>query len=77
MEEKHYKEICQKLDTIIKLLAVQSLGQKKGKEAISTLDGFGFQPKDIANLIGTTPNTVRVVLSGMRKNKVKKNAKEK
>jgi DNA-directed RNA polymerase specialized sigma24 family protein len=69
MEEKHYKELSEKLDTIIKLLAMQSLEDKKGREAISILANLGFQPKDIATMIGTTPNTVRVALSEMRKKK--------
>jgi hypothetical protein len=69
MEEKYFEEISEKLDTIIKLLAVQIVGNKKGREAISLLAEFGFQPKDIAALIGTTPNTVRVALSEMKKRK--------
>jgi DNA-binding CsgD family transcriptional regulator len=67
MEGKHYKEISEKLDAIIRLLAMQSLGDKKGREAISLLANLGFQPKDIATMIGTTPNTVSVALSEMKK----------
>jgi len=76
MEEKHFKEITQRLDKIIKILAVQYVAEKTGKDAIKSLSTLGFQPKDIADLLGTTPNTVRVALSGMRKKKVKKNAKK-
>jgi DNA-binding CsgD family transcriptional regulator len=67
MEEKYYKELSEKLDTIIKLLAMQSLGDKTGREAISLLANIGFQPRDIATMIGTTPNTVSVALSEMKK----------
>ena len=77
MEEKNYKELFHKIDTIIKLLAVQAFNNKKGREAISILDGFGFQPKDIADMLGTTPHTVSVALSEMKKKKAKKHGKEK
>lgn len=77
MEEKQYKGLTEKLDTIIKLLALQAVGdKKKSTEAISALSRFGLQPKEIAEILGTTANTVRVALSTMRKKKVKKNAEE-
>ena len=67
MEKKDFKELSKKFDIIIRLLAVQSIENKKGKEAIYLLSRVGFQPKKIAQLIGTTPNTVRVALSEMKK----------
>ncbi len=74
--ENKLTEISEKLDVIIKLLAVQTIGDKKGRDAIKLLSNFGFRPKDIAELTGTTSNTVNVALSNMRKNKLKKNAKK-
>lgn len=76
MEEKQFKQLSEKLDKIIKLLAVLSVGDAKGREAIKKLSAAGFQPKDIAELIGTTPNTVRVALTSMKSKKLKKNAKK-
>lgn len=67
MEEKYYEELFEKLDRIVMLLAMQNIGNKKGKEAISFLSNLGFQPKDIAVMLGTTPNAVSVALSEMKK----------
>lgn len=66
-ENKQLKEISDKLDRLIKLLAVNiTLG--KGQEVqIKLLNNAGFKPKEIADIISTTANTVRVVLTKIRK----------
>jgi len=51
---------------IIKLLAVQTVGGKSGRESIKLLADSGFSPKDIASFIGTTPHTVSVALHKMK-----------
>ena len=56
------------LDRIVRLLTVlvtKDLDQQKDKVAL--LSSAGFQPKEIADLIDTTPHTVSVTLSGARK----------
>jgi len=72
MEDKHFQQLSKKLDTIIRLLIVQTFRGKKDKEAIEFLSLVGYQPKDIALLIGTTPNAVRIVLHRIKKGKAKK-----
>ena len=42
------------------------------REQIELLSKSGFQPKEIAELIGTTPNTVRVGLAALRKSSSKR-----
>ncbi len=65
-------EVGEKLDTLIQLVAI-SLCQDKGqKEQIAFLASAGIQPKKIAEILGTTSNTVSVTLSGLRKKKKKK-----
>jgi hypothetical protein len=77
MNEKYFKSLSKKLDIIIKILSIQTIGNKKGKEAIKLLNGFGFKPKDISKLLNTTQNNVNVTLSKMRKKKKGgKNAKK-
>ena len=61
------KEIEAKLETIVKLLALSVIQDKTMSEKINILSSAGFQPKKIAEMIGTTANTVRVTLSGIRK----------
>jgi len=60
-------EILQELRRISKLLALTVTRDMKQREKIELLSGIGFQPKEIADLIGTTPNTVSVILAGIRK----------
>jgi DNA-binding CsgD family transcriptional regulator len=58
----------EQLDKIVRLLTVmvtRDLDQQKDK--IAVLSNAGFQPKEIAELIDTTPHTVNVTLSSMRK----------
>ena len=76
MEEKQFTTILDRLDKLIKLMASQSLGDKTGKEAIALLSGVGFQPKEIADFLGTSPNTVSVTLSQLKRKKRKGNAKK-
>lgn len=60
--------LSEKLDMLIKLqahLAVASLSSQK--EKILFLGKVGLGPKAIAEILGTTPNTVNVALSTARK----------
>ena len=68
-------EIVRKLDTLVRLVATAVCAERSQKEKIKILGGAGLTPKEIAELLGTTPNTVSVALSAMRKSK-KKSAKK-
>ena len=76
------KELLKKLDTLAKKIDIltkvtaisvqrEKLLEKKQKEQIKMLNKLGFSPSLIALVIGTTPNTVRVALSQMRKKRKK------
>lgn len=52
-----------KLDQLLRLLALQASKELKQNQAIELLNGAGFERKIIAELLGTTPNTVSVTLS--------------
>lgn len=56
-----------KLDILIRLVALGLCGEKSQREKITLLAAAGLQPKAIAEMIGTTPNTVSVALSGIRR----------
>jgi len=62
-------EILEELRRITKILAKIATKDQIQKEQIKTLSDIGFQPKEIAELLGTTGNTVNVALSEMRKSK--------
>jgi DNA-directed RNA polymerase specialized sigma24 family protein len=55
-------------DLHTRLIAIGLVNGKPQKEQIRLLSIAGMGPKEIADLIGTTPNTVNVALSSLRKN---------
>jgi len=61
-------------EEIVRLLAIQLRRDSKSQtEAIVELGRAGFAPTRIADLLGTTSNTVNVALAKERKRKVKRN----
>ena len=59
-------EILKKLDVLVALTAVSALEGKVQNAQVELLDRAGLSRKDIAKLVGTTPNTVSVTLSKAR-----------
>jgi len=59
--------VVSRLDKILKLLAANVAVEKPQRERIRLLSSAGLAPKEIAEALGTTPNTVRVALTGIRK----------
>ncbi len=51
------------------VIGVNLLTEDSQTKQISKLDFIGFQPKEIAEILGTTSNTVNVALNRMRKGK--------
>ncbi len=71
MDEKAVQTLAAKLDAIIKLMVFGLTEGRSQTEQVRLLSLAGFQPKQIAQTLGTTPNTVRVALSNLRKRKAK------
>jgi DNA-directed RNA polymerase specialized sigma24 family protein len=63
------QQMLEKLDQILRILVITATRGLKQREQIALLDGAGFTPKAIAELLGTSSNTVRVELVGLRKAK--------
>jgi hypothetical protein len=57
-----------KLDQILRVLVMLATKGLKQRDQIAMLDQAGFQPKAIADFLGTSANTVRVQLVSLRKN---------
>jgi DNA-binding CsgD family transcriptional regulator len=55
------------LDMLIRLAALQLIGDKTGSDAIMVLGRAGLDNELIAEIVGTTPATVRSALSRMRR----------
>jgi DNA-binding CsgD family transcriptional regulator len=63
----HEEGVLEQLRRVVRLLSVLALRGLTQRERILTLSSAGFQPKEIAELIGTTPNTVSVCLTQLRR----------
>ena len=61
--EELLRGINSKLDQMLRLAALQTVSNMKQVQAIQTLSAAGFERKLIADLLGTTPNTVSVTLA--------------
>jgi DNA-binding CsgD family transcriptional regulator len=59
--------VDEKLDRILRLLGMIAVKGLSQTEQIAILSRVGFLPKDIADVLGTTANTVRVALVGIRR----------
>ena len=72
--EEVLKEVSSKLDTVIRLLAMEVVRGRELKEQIRLLDQAGLEPKEIADVLGKTPNAVRVALFSIRKSRARATA---
>jgi hypothetical protein len=61
------KQGTDKLDRILRLLGVIAAKDMPQTDQIAMLNRFGFAPKEIAEIIGTSANTVRVSLVSIRR----------
>lgn len=60
-----------KISRLLTLLVTRDLSQR---DKIALLSTAGLLPKEIAELIGTTPNTVSVTLAHIRKQQARRRA---
>jgi hypothetical protein len=67
MDPNELKPVIEKLDKLIRIIAITSTRGLTSTEKISILSQAGLGPKEIADIIGTTQNVVNVRLSEMRK----------
>ena len=72
MDDKFTQILSRKIDTIIKLMVLGMTEGKNQVDQVTLLAKAGFKPKEIAETLDTTPNTVRVALSNLRKGKSKR-----
>ncbi len=69
--------LARQLERIANLLALLVTHGKPQMEQIAVLSGAGYSSAEIAQLVGTTRNTVSVALSQMKSRKQKKPKKAK
>lgn len=73
MSDKQFKILTEKLDTLIRLTAIDALKGKNLTDQVEILSEIGLQPKEIATILGTDPNTVRALKSRVKKKKNEEN----
>lgn len=72
MDDTIQKDILHELQVIKKLLALSLLPADDSQlKRIAKLDSLGFRPKDIAEILATSSNTVNVALNRIRNSKRK------
>lgn len=68
MPESTERDLGGQMEMLTRLVAIGLVEDKETlREKVELLSRVGFQPKWIAELLGTTSNTVRVQLSKQRK----------
>jgi DNA-binding CsgD family transcriptional regulator len=67
MEDEQFRIIMKKLELLNRLLAANVAKGLTFRESVKTLTSAGLAPKEIATILGTTANNVRVTLSAIRK----------
>ena len=77
MSEGSSGELLAKVDVLIRLVAIGICGEKTQREKIALLNSAGLGPTAIAEILGTTSNTINVALSAMRKQSKKTKAIQK
>ena len=70
MEEKQFASLNDKLDRMMRLLAIDAVkGLPQEKDKIRELDAGGFKPNEIDRLLGKTIGYSRVVLERLKEKK--------
>lgn len=67
MDTKQYKELSNKLDVIIKLLALSVVGEGTQKDQVGRLLSIGLMPSQVADVLGKSINLVTAYSSQIKK----------
>jgi DNA-binding CsgD family transcriptional regulator len=67
MDERQFKEIIGRIDRLTRVMAMYGSQGLTTRERIVLLHKSGFQPKEIADILGISANSVNVRLSEMRR----------
>jgi len=66
------EQMLEKLDQILRVLALQVASDKSITEGARLLKIAGLDNQTIADVLNTTPQTIRVVTANLRKHKIPK-----
>ena len=74
--EEQFEQIMNRLDTLIKITAINAFQGKSIADVVNILSDLGFQNKDIAMILGTKAAYVANLRYAMRKQRAKKEKSE-
>lgn len=75
-DELTLQQISNKMDTLIRLTALNLVkNTKTQRDQIALLSEAGFQPKQIAEIVGSNSNVVSVTLNLLKKKKLEQETK--
>ena len=73
MTEMKNEDILGEVRRITKLIAYMAVRDQDSKEQVEVLYNIGFQPKEIAGVLGKNPSTIRSALQSIKgRSKAKK-----
>jgi hypothetical protein len=75
MSKEQFGVLSNKLDVLIKLTAMNALKDKTLTEQVRILSEIDLQNKQIAIILGTTPDVVHTLKGRLKKRKVREDAK--
>ena len=70
--DRELEVLTERVDRLIKLVATGLVADKTQRDQIWLLSKAGLPPREIAEIIGTSANTVRVELTAIRKRNKKR-----
>jgi DUF2075 family protein len=76
MDEQQFSQIMNRLDTLIKITAINAFQGKSRQEVVVILSSLGFSNKDIAMILGTPSTYVANIRYSLKKQKTKKDESE-
>jgi hypothetical protein len=70
LDDRQFSSIVDRLDKILKLLAIETVkGKEKEQDKIDLLDSLGFKSSEIDRLLGKSPGYSSVVIAQLKKKK--------
>ena len=76
MSKEQFEQLVSRLDTLIKIAAINAFQGKSRADVIGILSELGFQNRDIAMILGTTSTYVATVKYALKKQRKKKLSKK-
>lgn len=67
VEDKQFEYLKNRLDSIMKMLAIDKLSGKKVGDQVSILTEFGFRPSEIAMILNRKANEITSIQAKMKR----------